>query len=209
MLEEIAAYFTTNHASFQAAVWEHVSISAASLGIALAVGAAGGVLCVWSGRANVPVQSVFQTLRIVPSLAVLLLLIPIMGTGIKPAVTALVLLAIPPIFLNTVAGLRGVPEFMLETAAGMGMTPRQAWRKVRLPLAMPMILTGVKIAYVEIVASAALAAKIGAGGLGEIIFTGLGLDRADLLLIGGSAVALLALAGGCLFGILGKVLFRY
>ena len=74
---------------------------------------------------------------------------------------------------------------------------------------MPMILTGVKIAVIEIIASATLAAKIGAGGLGEIIFTGLGLNRIDLLLIGGFSVAVLSLAGGLTFAALGKALFRY
>jgi ABC-type proline/glycine betaine transport systems, permease component len=209
MLQEIAAYFETNSASFLAAVWEHVAISAASLLIALVTGVVGGGLCVLFGRLNTAVQAVFQTLRIIPSLAVLLLLIPVMGTGMKPAVTALVLLAIPPILLHTVAGLSGVPDCMLETATGMGMTPGQAWRKVRFPLAMPVILTGVKIASIEIVSSATLAAKIGAGGLGEIIFTGLGLYRTDLLLIGGLGVALIALAAGCFFAVVDRVVFRY
>lgn len=209
IFQEIGAYFDGNSASFLMAVGEHIAISTASLVIALFIGVTGGGLCVLYGRVNTTVQAVFQTLRIVPSLAVLLLLIPVMGTGVKPAVTALVLLAVPPILLHTVAGLNNVPEFMLEAARGMGMTPGQVWRKVRIPLALPMLLAGVKIAFIEIVSSAALAAKIGAGGLGEIIFTGLGLARADLLLVGGGAVAALALAGCGLFAALGKMLFRY
>ena len=196
MFQEIAAYCNANSATFLAAVRDHIAISAAALAAALVIGVAGGWLCVLFGRINTSAQALFQTLRVVPSLAVLLLLIPVMGTGMKPAIIALVLLAIPPILLNTVAGLSAVPLFMLETAAGMGMTPGQAWRKVRFPLAMPTILTGVKIAYIEVVSSATLAAKIGAGGLGEIIFTGLGLYRTDLLVIGGVSVALLALGGG-------------
>lgn len=209
MVQEISEYFAKNADSFLSAVGQHLAVSTASLAVALVIGVAGGGLCVLYGRFDGAVQGVFQTLRIIPSLAVLLLLIPIMGIGTTPAVTALVLLAIPPILLNTAAGLRGVPGFILETASGMGMTARQVWCKVRLPLALPMILTGVKIAFIEIVASATLAAKIGAGGLGELIFTGLGLARTDLLLIGGISVAILALAGGCVFALLGKLLFRY
>ena len=209
MFQEIVSYFNANSASFLAAVRDHIAISTAALAIALVIGVAGGVLCVLFSRVNTATQAVFQTLRVVPSLAVVLLLIPVMGTGMKPAIIALVLLAIPPILLNTIAGLGAVPGFMLETATAMGMTPGQTWRKVRFPLAMPTILTGVKIAYVEIVSSATLAAKIGAGGLGEIIFTGLGLYRTDLLLIGGGSVALLALAGGCFLAVLGRILFRH
>ena len=209
MPHEIAAYFGTHGASFLTAVREHIVISAASLFLAAVVGVAGGGLCVRFGGLRRAMLAVFQTLRVVPSLAVLLLLIPVMGTGAGPAVTALVLLAIPPILLNTIAGLDGVPEFMLETAAGMGMSRWQIWRNVRFPLAMPMILTGARIAAIEIVASATLAAKIGAGGLGEIIFTGLGLNRTDLLIIGGAAVAILSLASGGVIVLLGKVLFRH
>lgn len=207
MYQEISAYFTSNTASFLSALWEHIAISALSLAIAASIAIPFGCLCVARGGIRNSVLVAFQTLRIIPSLAVLLLLIPVMGTGVKPAVSALVLLAVPPILLNTIAGVDGVPDFMLETAAGLGMTGGQIWRKIRLPLAMPLILTGVKIAAIEIIASATLAAKIGAGGLGEIIFTGLGLARTDLLVIGGVSVAMLSLAGGLVFTVLGRVLF--
>lgn len=205
----MSAYFAAHGAAYLSSVWEHIGISAMAFAAALAVAVPGGCLCVRYKTLKRTLLPVFQTLRIVPSLAVLLLLLPIMGTGVRPAVTALVLLAIPPILMNTIAGLEGVPGFMLETAAGLGMTGRQVWRRVRFPLAMPMVLTGAKIAVVEIIASATLAAKIGAGGLGEIIFTGLGLYRTDLLLIGGVSVALLSLAGGLAFVVVGKILFRY
>lgn len=154
-------------------------------------------------------MSFFQILRIIPSLAILFLLIPVMGTGLRPALAALIVLAVPPILLNTAAGLDEVPDFMLETASGCGMTAGQIWRRVRFPLAMPMILTGLRTALIEIIASATLAAKIGAGGLGGIIFTGLGLYRYDLLLIGGGTVAVLSLLAGILFSLLNRVLLRF
>ena len=91
----------------------------------------------------------------------------------------------------------------------MGMTEKGILWKVRVPLAMPLILAGVRTALVEVIASAALAAKIGAGGLGEIIFTGLGLNRADLLLLGGLAVAALSLGCGGLFDLACRRILRY
>lgn len=126
-----------------------------------------------------------------------------------PAVTALMILAIPPILLNTIVGFRSVSAAMIEAGEGMGMNHRQVLWKIRIPLALPMILSGVRTALVEIVASATLAAKIGAGGLGEIIFTGLGLNRPELLLLGGFLVAVLSLGTGLLFDRLWKKALPY
>ena len=187
----------------------HIQISVLSLAAAMLIGIPAGYLCVRYRKAQKYITGLFSVLRVIPSLAVLLLMIPIMGTGTAPAVVALVLLAVPPILMNTVAGLEGVPAFMLETAEGIGMDPRQVWTKVRFPLAMPMILTGVKTAAVEIVASATLAAKIGAGGLGDIIFAGIGLFRTDLLLIGGISVVILSLSTGLLFALAEQITMKH
>lgn len=191
------------------ALWEHIQISISALLIAACIGIPSGFLCVRFRRTRKWMMSLFQIIRIIPSLAILFLLIPMMGTGLRPALVALTVLAIPPILLNTAAGLEEVPIFMLETASGCGMTSGQIWRRVRFPLAMPMILTGLKTALIEIIASATLAAKIGAGGLGEIIFTGLGLYRYDLLLVGGGTVAILSLLASVLSGLLDRVILRY
>ena len=111
--------------------------------------------------------------------------------------------------LNTIVGFRDVPPFMTESAAGIGMTDREILWKVRIPLALPMIFAGIRTALVEVIASAALAARIGAGGLGEVIFTGLGLNRMDLLLLGGTLVAALSLLCGGLFDALTRRLMPY
>ena len=110
---------------------------------------------------------------------------------------------------DAVAGFRQVPEFMTECGAGIGLTERQILWKVRFPLALPLIFAGVRTALIEVIASATLAAKIGAGGLGEIIFTGLGLNRMDLLIIGGVLVAVLSLGCGFLFDLLTGHILRY
>lgn len=151
----------------------------------------------------------FEALRVVPSLALLVLMLPVLGTGVLPATIALVVLAVPPIFLNTVAGFKDVPDFMTESGYGIGMTDREVLMKVRVPYALPMIFAGLKTALVEVVASATLAARIGAGGLGEIIFTGLGMNRADILLTGGILVAVLSLLCGAAFDLAGRHLMRH
>ncbi len=205
----IGNYFQENSGRFWGMLAAHVQVSILSLGIAVLIGVPAGFLCVRWKKAQKYITGLFSVLRVIPSLAILLLMVPIMGTGTAPAVVALVLLAVPPILMNTVAGLEGVPEFMLETAEGVGMDPAQVWIKIRFPLAMPMILTGIKTAAVEIVASATLASKIGAGGLGDIIFAGIGLFKTELLLIGGMSVALLSLLTGLIFAIIEKSTMKH
>lgn len=205
----ILNYFRENSGRFWGMLAAHVQVSILSLGIAVLIGVPAGFLCVRWKKAQKYITGLFSVLRVIPSLAILLLMVPIMGTGTAPAVVALVLLAVPPILTNTVAGLEGVPPFMLETAEGVGMNPTQVWTKVRFPLAMPMILTGIKTAAVEIVASATLASKIGAGGLGDIIFAGIGLFKTELLLIGGMYVALLSLLTGLIFAIIEKSTMKH
>lgn len=209
VLLQMRRYFSENMDSFLVSLREHVVISLLAITAAALIGVTLGYICVRNKRYERWIVAFFQVLRIVPSLAVLILLIPVMGTGVRPALTALVLLAIPPVLMNTVAGFSEVPEFMLETARSLGMTKGQILWKVEAPLAFPMILTGVKTGMVEIVASATIAAKIGAGGLGGIILTGLGLNRVDLLLVGGISVALLSILAGALLDLADRVLMSY
>lgn len=206
---KIAVYFTNNMSAYLIAIREHIYLSLISLLVAMLIGITLGIICVRFSSGQKWIVGVFQVLRIVPSLAILVMLIPVMGVGVKPAVVALVLLAMPPVLMNTVAGLEQVPLFIIETSEGMGMADSQIWRSVRLPLALPLILAGVKIAMIEIIASTTLAAAIGAGGIGKIIFTGLGLNRADLLVIGGLTVALLSLAAGILMDLLDRIILKY
>lgn len=202
-------YLLHNVDTLLTAVGEHLSISLMSLVIAATIGIFAGYLCVRFHASEKFIMPLFQTLRVVPSLAILLLLIPLLGTGVMPAIVGLVILGIPPILINTVSGLQNVPGWALETAEGCGMTSSQAWYNVRFPLALPAMLTGLKIALVEIIASATLAAKIGAGGLGEIIFTGLALARTDMLLVGGITVALLSLAAGLIFNVFDRLVIKH
>jgi len=207
--DSILLYFENNMESYLSMLRQHVNISLLVLGITILIGVSMGILCVVFKKQQKWVIGLFQILRIIPSLAVLVLSIRFLGIGMGPAVTALVFLAVPPVLMNTVAGLEEVPFFMLETAKAMGMTPLQVWVRVRIPLALPLMLAGIKTAMVEIVASATIAALIGAGGLGQIIFQGLSVRRTDLLLVGGISVAILALLMAFLIDLLERLSLRY
>ncbi len=209
MLTSIAEYISTHTMQLLGQVASHTGISLFALLVAAVIGIPCGYLASRSEKAELIVSAPFEMLRVVPSLAFLILLIPIMGTGLAPSIVALTVLAVPPILLNTIVGFRSVPAFMIESAAGIGMTDKEILHKVRIPSAMPMILAGVRTALVEVFASTTLAAKIGAGGLGEIIFTGLGLNRTDLLVLGGVLTAVLSLAAGGVFDAISRWIMRY
>ena len=209
MLLECLNYLQSNGADIAVRVLEHMKISLTALLAAVLIGVAGGYAASVSNKGEKWIMNLFQVLRVIPSLAILVLLIPVMGVGMKPAVTALAILAIPPVLTNTCVGFLEVPPFMLESAKGIGMKEWELLVHVRFPLALPMILTGIRSALVEVIASATLAAKIGAGGLGEIIFTGLGLNRTDLLLIGGFLAGVLSLAGVGIFSMICRILMPY
>lgn len=193
MIEAIGQYLAHNRALYLQYVIEHITISIESLALAVVTGVTLGYIAYQFPKVRTLVVGLSQGLRVIPSLGILFILIPLMGVGRIPALLALVVLGLPPILLNTVVGLAQVPEVYLETGVGLGMTKRQLMYRVAFPLALPPILTGIKLALVEIIASATLATYIGAGGLGNLIFTGLGLYRYDLLLLGGGSVALLSL----------------
>lgn len=199
MWQQMLTYLQENSINILIQVRDHLLISLFAVVVAIAIGVPVGYFASKSKKSEQLLSAPFQMLRVVPSLAILVLLIPIIGVGVKPAVIALTILAIPPILINTIVGFREVPDFLLECADGIGMTDKNTLWEVRAPLALPMIFSGIRTGLVEAIASATLAAKIGAGGIGEIIFTGLGLNRMDLLILGGVLVAVLSLGCGLIF----------
>lgn len=199
MLNDIVAYFADNGNTYLGYVWQHISLSFEALVIALIIALPLGYFSYEKPFVRQLSTLLTQGLRVIPSLGILFILIPFIGVGRLPALIALVILGIPPILLNTIVGFASVSENLLETALGLGMTRLQLLTKVQFPLALPHILNGIKLALVEIIASATLATYIGAGGLGTLIFTGLGLYRYDLLLIGGGSVAILSFLSMIIF----------
>lgn len=193
MMMSIMHYFQNDGGQYLQYVWQHLYLSFISLAISMVIALPLGYL----GSRIRPVAAVCtafaQALRIIPSLALLFLLIPFIGTGMLPATIALVALALPPLLINTILGFNEVSPLYKEVGTALGMDQRQLRRQVEIPLALPYILNGIKLALVEIIASATLATYIGAGGLGTLIFTGLGLYDMTYVVIGGVSVALLSL----------------
>ena len=196
MISEVADYFSRHWREYLKLLCGHIAISFAAVFIAIVIAVPIGVAVYKSKVFSTIAERGFGILRIIPSLAVLIILIPIMGTGVLPSVTALTILAVPPILINTIQAFQTLPKEMLEAADGMGMSKPQAFFKVKLPLAFPLMFAGIRTAAIEVIASATLASYIGAGGLGDLIFTGLSLLRYSLLIIGGGSVALLSLLTG-------------
>jgi osmoprotectant transport system permease protein len=176
--------------------WEHLLLVGASAGIAILIGVPVGI---WLTRKPGMAKSVLGVANIVqtiPSLALFGFLIPLPfmgGIGARTAIIALILYALLPILTNTYTGIRGVPPAIVEAATGMGMKPGQVLRWVELPLAAPVILAGVRIATVVSVGVATIAAAIGAGGLGVLIFRGVAMVDNRLVLAGAVPAALLAI----------------
>lgn len=208
-MQDIITYFSENWDQYLQYVAEHLEVSLLSLFFASVIAIPLGVLGEkyrWLDKIS---TWLWGTLRIVPSLAILVLCIPIMGTGAKPAILALAVLAIPPILINTTLAFQTLPGTVVEAAIGMGMSSSRLFWTIKVPLAFPIVFTGIRTAVVEIIASATLATYIGAGGLGTLIFTGLGLMRNDLLWIGGISVAILSLGTGFFLSVLDKRITRY
>jgi len=140
----------------------------------------------------------------VPSLAILGMVIPVLGIGLKPAVFALVLRGVLPIINNTYSGIVNVDRSVIEAGRGMGMKNREILRLVELPISFPVIMAGIRTATVLSISVATLAALIGAGGLGDLIFQGIVMADRNLLLLGSIPTALLAIGADLLLGWLEK-----
>jgi osmoprotectant transport system permease protein len=196
-------FFATHQREILEATLEHVSLAAISLAIAVAIGVPLGMLIVYRPRlrgAALGAANVFQT---IPSLALFGFLIPIPylgGIGRRTAIVALVLYALLPILRNTFAGLTGIEPAVLESAEAMGMTAWQIVWRVRLPLALSVILAGVRTATVITIGVATIAAAIGAGGLGTFIFRGVAMVSNAVILAGAIPAAVLALIADGLLG---------
>jgi osmoprotectant transport system permease protein len=178
-------------------VWElaleHLTLSASAVLIALIFAVPLGILAARSQRLSTPLLSFLGAIYTIPSLAFLALLIPSLGIGRKPAI--IVLAAYAQIFLvrNIATGLRGVDPATLEAATGIGMTRWQQFAKVRWPLALPVIIAGLRTASVTTISLATIAAWIGAGGLGTLLFEGITRDDPNRILAGAIAITALAL----------------
>ena len=178
------------------ATGEHVVIVAISVGVAIALGIPLGIWCARSPRAGRVALRIVDAIQTIPSLALFGFLIPVPfvgGIGMRTAIVALILYSLLPIVRNTLTGIRGVDRLVVEAGVAMGLTSRQLLTDVELPLAMPTIVAGIRIATVVGIGVATIAAAIGGGGLGTLIFRGVAMVDSRLILAGALPAAVLAL----------------
>ncbi|HVH00504.1 MAG TPA: ABC transporter permease [Miltoncostaeaceae bacterium] len=181
--------------------WTHIKLSVTALAMATAVGLVLGVLCAKVGRvAAFLVVTVSNLGRTVPTFAIIALILALTSLGFWPAVLGLFLLGIPPILLNSYTGVREVDPGIVEASRGMGFRPLQVLGRVELPIAMPLVFAGIRTSAVQIVATAALAGLVGAGGLGVIVSSGLSNNQDDVILAGAIPITILAALAELVFG---------
>ncbi len=197
-------------ASFWRLLREHIALVVLSVGMAALAGVPLGVLAAFQPRLRQTVMAIVGVLQTIPSLALLAMLIPLLGTiGMVPALIALFLYALLPVVRNTCTGIEQISPGLRMAALALGMRPRHRLLHIELPLALPVILAGLKTAAVMSVGTATIAAFIGAGGFGERIATGLALNDNDMLLAGALPAAFLALAIQGLFELGERALRRH
>jgi osmoprotectant transport system permease protein len=172
----------------------HVYLAGSALILALLAGVPIGIASAVLRPLRSPALALAGIGRTLPSLAVLMLLLPLLGVGSAPAIVALALLAAPPILIAVDAGIRAVPAAALDAALGIGMRPSQTFGRIVVPLALPVAFSGVRTAATETIASATLATFVGAGGLGDLIVRGMQTGDTTALISGAATVAILALA---------------
>jgi osmoprotectant transport system permease protein len=198
-------YFWQRREEILAYTAQHVVLVVAATAIAVSVGVPLGVLLTRRPRLARPILGFAGVVQTIPSLALFGFLIPlplIGGIGTSTAIVALIVYALLPILRNTHAGLASVDPAIVEAATGLGMTDRQRLWWVELPLALPVILAGIRIATVLSIGLATIAAAIGAGGLGVLIYRGIAIVDDRLILSGAVPAACLALVADALFSIL-------
>lgn len=187
------AWISANPDLFWTAVRSHLWLSGVSLLAVVLIALPLGLLLTRRRSLAPGAISLVNILRTVPSLALLVIMLPVLGTGFLPSAVALTLYGLPALLLNTYTGLTEVDPDIVEAARGQGFSDRQVMTRIEIPLALPVIFAGVRTAAVQVVSAATLAAFIGGGGLGELITAGMATFNFPKLIAGAVAVALLAL----------------
>jgi osmoprotectant transport system permease protein len=205
-LGDVVGWFTTGahwtgDSGVPNRVWEHVWISGVSVIIALLIALPLGLALGHLGRGGFLAVNVSNVGRAIPSFGLLVLSVQAFGIGSTPAYIALVALAVPPIVTNSYVGVREVDSDVREAARGMGMSGTQMLVRVETPMALPLVMAGVRTAAVQVVATATLAALVGSGGLGRYIVLGLATQDRVETFAGGILVALLAMLTEVVLGL--------
>ena len=209
-MNSIADFIQERGMDILVALQEHLTITAISVFLGCIIAIPLGILLAYNRLRwlNSIVFFIANLLQTVPSLALLAILIPFFGIGMKPTIVALFLYSIMPILRNTYDGFQSVDSSVLESARGMGYSTLQSVIKVQLPLSLPYIMSGIRITTVYIISWATLATLIGAGGLGQMIVAGLGVNKVELIVTGAVGAIVLAMLADWLLGMLEHALTR-
>lgn len=186
-------FFVENHALIGQKTVEHLYLSCVSLLLGIIVAVPIGIFLTRSKVLAKAVMVIASILQTIPSFALLAFMIPFFGVGKKPAIVALFIYSLLPIMRNTYLGIQGVSAALVDAAKGMGMTKNQILGKVQIPMAMPVIMSGIRLSAVYVLAWTTLASYIGAGGLGDFIFNGLQNAVMPMIVWGTLPVTFLAL----------------
>ena len=208
MLMDIWILLTQRSAFFINLCLEHLKISIISIVIAILFGGILGILVSEFRRSSKPVLGIINFLYTIPSISMLGFLIPFSGIGNITAVIALTFYALMPMVRNTYTGITNVDENIIEAARGMGSTDRQILFKIKLPLALPVIMSGIRNMVIMTIALAGIASFIGAGGLGVAIYRGITTNNAAMTMTGSLLIALIALLSDFILGLIEKLLQR-
>jgi len=193
-------YFVNNLDTIFGLTIEHLQLTGTAIISSILIGVPLGIFITRHERLANPVLAIANIFQTIPSIAFFGILIPILGIGKKTAILVLFLYALLPIIKNTYTGIKEVSPFMIDAGKGMDMTNAQIIRMVELPQALSVIMAGVRIATVINIGTTTIAAYIGGGGLGDLIFKGIQMYRNDMILAGAIPAALLAIIADKLLG---------
>jgi osmoprotectant transport system permease protein len=191
----ILFYYLNNFDRIISALEVHILIFCISLTFSVVIGIAISIFVTQEGRKKIGriILSIMGAAQSVPSLVIIALIFIFVGIGIKPAIIALVIYGLVPIIFNTTSGILSVRQNIIEAGRGMGLTQNQLLWKVKIPIALPVIMGGIRSSATIIIGSTTVAAVIGGGGLGDFIFIGLKLQKPEMLISGALTVSLLAI----------------
>ena len=198
---DIIGYAIKNYSLILEKTGEHISLAGIAVLLACLVGVPVGFLITNNRKLSKIVVNIANIIQTIPSLALFAFAMPLFGIGARPAIFALFLYALLPIIKNTLIGINNVDPAIIEAAKGMGMSQTQITFKVEIPLAIAVIMGGVRIATVTGIGIATIAALIGAGGLGQLIYQGISMLNYDMILTGAISSAVLALLADFILGI--------
>jgi osmoprotectant transport system permease protein len=194
LLSRVASYLSRRGDLVWELLLEHLWLVLVSIGIAIVVSVVVGILISYYTGAAMTVLAVCQILMTIPSMAMLGFMVPLFGIGFTTGVVALILYSLLPIVRNTYTGIKEISPAVVESAVGMGMTEWRILTRIKIPLARPVIMAGIRTATVMITGIAAIAAYVGAGGLGELIFQGISRTQEPMIIVGALGVSIIALS---------------